>query len=238
MFGSTLKALADPRPVSVKPPSMLSKSRPNGLPCFRASSCSMSMSFSVETDLLDSTMRFDCRDTGTYPASARPCPFDCAKRLERRAIEEERPQDALVDHRDTPRLDAFVVVEVVAHQLDVAELLQRRIEDDAQKRRQDRLADLLAERLCVVDVPLAVGLDAVAEDLVEEDAGRAAREDRRARERIDERRLPQPRRAVSIMLRASAISCFSSGKPGRRAGEVARRRAAAPSRRRPSSRPG
>ena len=71
-----------------------------------------------------------------------------------------------------------------------------RIEDDAQERRQHRLADALGERLRIVGAPLAVALHAMTEDLVEEHPGGAPGQDRRPRERIDDRRLPQPREQV------------------------------------------
>ena len=51
----------------------------------------------------------------------------------------------------------------------------RRIEDDAQERRQHRLADPLREGLRIVGASLAVALHAMAEDLVEEHARRRAR---------------------------------------------------------------
>ena len=122
-FGSTLKAFGDPRPVVVKPPSMLSKNNPNGLPWRRASSRSWFISCSRDTVLLDSTCRFDWRDTGRNPGSALPCPFDLRKALQRRAIEQERLQHAFVDDRDALGLHALIVVEVVPHQLDVADFL-------------------------------------------------------------------------------------------------------------------
>ena len=110
---------------------------------------------------------------------------------ERRPVEQKGLENALVDDRDATPLDTLIVVNVVPHQLDVAELLQRRIEHHAQEIRQHRLTDAAREGLAVVGAPLPAALDAMAEDFVEEDAGGATGENRRAGKRIDERRLPQ-----------------------------------------------
>ena len=80
------------------------------------------------------------------------------------------------------RLDAFVVVIVPAVEIDAADLAAGGVEDHAEEIGQHLGADALGERLAFAFVLLAVAFDAVAEDLVEEDAGGAAGEDRRSDE--------------------------------------------------------
>jgi hypothetical protein len=102
-------------------------------------------------------------------------PVRFRKVLQWRAIEEKRLQHTLVDDRHALRFHTLVVVEVVPHQLDVADFLYRRIELYAQEIGQDRLADAACERLPVVGIALAVAFDAMAENLVEKHACCTAR---------------------------------------------------------------
>jgi len=69
--------------------------------------------------------------------------------------------------------------------------VQRRVEDDAEEIRQNALADAVGKRLAFLQVGLAMAFDAVAEDLVKEDAGGAAGENRRADERVGLRGVAQ-----------------------------------------------
>ena len=110
---------------------------------------------------------------------------------DRRPAHEERLQHAAIHRHDAPRFHAFVIVGIVADQLRGAVPVDRRIEGDAQELRQHLLVQPLGEGLRVVDLLGPVPLDAMAEDLVEEDASGAARQDRRAGIRIDHRRRSQ-----------------------------------------------
>ena len=106
------------------------------------------------------------------------------KALDGRARHQERPEHALVHGRDGARLHAFVVVVVPAVEIDAYGLAARGVEDHAEEAGQHIRADALGERLAFAFVLLAVAFDAVAEDLVEEDAGGAPGEDGRADERL------------------------------------------------------
>ena len=102
--------------------------------------------------------------------------------LDGRARHQERLQNALVHRRDGTPLDAFIVVVVPAVQIDAADLAARGVEDHAEEIGQHLGADALGEGLAFAFVLLAVAFDAMAEDLVEEDAGGAPGEDRRTDE--------------------------------------------------------
>ena len=133
------------------------------------------------------------------------------KRDQRRSAEQKGLEHALVHHCDAARLHALVVVEVVAHQLDAAARLQRRVEGHTQEVGEYRLVDTAAERLPVVGVALAVTLDAVAEDLVEEDAGARPKEspglnrDRRSARFAARRAAPSSARVGDSSLHRQAV---------------------------------
>jgi hypothetical protein len=115
---------------------------------------------------------------------------------QRRTVEQERLQHAAVDDRDALGLHALVVVEIVPHQLDVADLLHGRIERDAQKRGQHRLSNPARKRLAIIRVALAVALDTVAENLMKENTRGAPGQDRRAREGLDDGRPAETREQI------------------------------------------
>ena len=169
---------------------------------------------------LDSTCRFDCRDTGKKPGWR-----DRARWIgripQRRAIEQERLQHAVVDDDDALAPHALVVVDVVPHQLDVAHLLQGRVERDAEKGRQDRLPDAARKRLPVVGVALPVAFHAVAEDFMKEDPGSAPGQNGRARERFNERALREAGQQRHHRTRFGDELTLV-GQPIRRSSEVAR----------------
>jgi hypothetical protein len=98
--------------------------------------------------------------------------WKCRKR---RPSEQERLENALIDHGHGTSTHAFVVVPIEAGQRDVAQPFARRVEDHAQEGRQHRLVHAFGKRLRVVGVPLAVAFDAVSEGLVEEHARSPAR---------------------------------------------------------------
>ena len=113
------------------------------------------------------------------PLLPAPVAVRFVKPARRRTAEQEAPQHALVDQRGALGGHRLVVEAVKAVEVDAADARQRRIVVDRHEARHDRLADLLGEGLPLLLVLLAVPLDAVAEDLVEEDAGGAPLEDRR-----------------------------------------------------------
>ena len=187
-----MNACGPPRWVLVKPPEMSRNEQPVQLALAASPRRAADRAArSTGTIRFGSTTRFPWRDTTARPSCRRPCPFDCAKprvgdRLSRKPF--STPSDTSVarcaDH-------ALVVEAVEAVEVDAAQPRQRRIVVHRDERRHDRLADLLGERLPFLLVLLAVPLDAVAEDLVEEHARGAPLQDRRPDVRIGERRLPQ-----------------------------------------------
>ncbi len=120
--------------------------------------------------------------------------------LDRRARHQERLEDTVLDQGHVGGRDAFVVVVVVAAKIDVAESGHCRVVAHGEKRGQDRLADLLGEGLTLLDVLLAVALDAVAEDLVEEDAAGPVAQDGRAGVGLDQRGLAQGQYLIDDLL--------------------------------------
>ena len=97
----------------------------------------------------------------------------------------------MIDHGDAARPHPFVVEAVVSGQLGVAEPLQCRIEINRESRRQHCLRDPAGEGLPFIFVLLAVALEPVAEDLVEEHRAGAAGEDRRTGVRVQRGGAPQ-----------------------------------------------
>ena len=129
----------------------------------------------------DSTIRFDCRETTSAPACRRPWPLECGK-----------PWMGERDIRNVLRIPFSTTVTGCAGTPSSSKRYQPlrstpptfrlvRIEDDGEKIGQHAEADALGEGLAFGLVLLAVAFDAVAENLVEEDAGGAAGEDGRVR---------------------------------------------------------
>ena len=143
------------------------------------------------------------------------------ERAQRRTSEQECLQQPLLDDRDAARLHALVVVFVVPHQLGVAAGLQRRIEDDAEERRQDRLVDLGRRtsgrrRRCAAGCPRRGGR-----------RSRGRRRPRRGRREWRDPSRVQPAALCGgaassfIISRASLSSWLLVGQPIERAREVA-----------------
>ena len=178
--------------MNVKPPSTWSNRRPNDLPGL-ARLVLQPLDQLRERHAgrrLDDEVRL--AGDGPQPRLAAPVPVRPREARQRRPVQEELAEHAALHHRHAARAHALVVVLVEAGKLGVAELRARRVRHDIQERRQDRLAHHLRERLRIVGGLLPRSLDSVAEDLVEEDAGRAAREDRRPGVRVDHRRGAEP----------------------------------------------
>ena len=91
-----------------------------------------------------------------------------------RTRHQERLQNSVFNRHHAPRRDSLVVVAIRTVQVDTLKSLQRGIEHHAEKRRQHGLSDFSRKRPRIVGVTLAIAFDAVAEDLVEEHARRAA----------------------------------------------------------------
>src|ERR1700676_2913635 len=88
---------------------------------------------------------------------------------------------------DSRGRDTFVVEIVSACQFYAIQFFQRRVVDDAQKRRQHLLVYLLRECLSLRLIPLAMAFEPVSEDLVKEDCGGSARQQSRSRKRLRSR---------------------------------------------------
>ena len=102
------------------------------------------------------------------------------------ARHQEGVEDAVLDEIDAARRLAFVVVAIVAAEGDAVEGGEGGIVGDAEEGGQDLLAEQLGEGLAFVVAALTLAFEAVAEDLVEEDGGGAAAEDRRAVEGLSD----------------------------------------------------
>src|SRR5205809_8111702 len=97
--------------------------------------------------------------------------------LYRRAGHEECLQNPVIDGLDGPGGHAFVIVAVPAVEIDSIHLSLGGIESDREKIRKDWRVDALGEGLAFVLVLLAMDLDAVTEDFVEEHTRAAAGKD-------------------------------------------------------------
>jgi hypothetical protein len=132
----------------------------------------------------------DCRATTSRPAS-RARGRSSGGIRDRRAGHQEGLENSLFDQRNLARADAFVVEAVPAVQILAGRAVQRRVERHAEKFGQHAFADALGEGLAVGFVLLPVAFDAVAENFVEENAGRASAENGRADVGLDERGLQE-----------------------------------------------
>ena len=102
-----------------------------------------------------------------------------------------KPTSLPLSISEAVRAHAFVVEAIEAVELDAVERDELGVVVDREPVRRDVLADVARERLAAGQIFLAVTLDAVTEHLVEEHAGGAALEDRRADVRLGERRRVQ-----------------------------------------------
>ena len=127
-------------------------------------------------------MRFPWRPVGMWPDSARPWPLDCAKLAMGWRDMRKVFSTPFLDQLDAARGLALVVEVVVAAERSALERGERRIVGDAEERGQDGLAEHLGEGLALLVSALALALEAVAEDLVEEDGRGASAENCRAAE--------------------------------------------------------
>src|SRR5262249_55500253 len=93
-------------------------------------------------------------------------------------------QNSVINEGDRLCRHAFIIKLVVAEQVLIPQLLFRRVVYDAEKVRQNLLADFFREGLSFGDVLLAVTFGAMTEDFVEEDGGSAASQERGADSRI------------------------------------------------------
>ncbi len=129
------------------------------------------------------------------------------------ARHEEGLEHAVLNEVDALGFLAFVVVLVAAAEPGVAEFADRGIVGDGKKIGQNRLADVLGEGLALFVAALALALEAMAEDFVEEDGGGATGENGRAVEWLSDRSLAQrfealaelAHRGFEIGLRGKAV---------------------------------
>ena len=108
-----------------------------------------------------------------------------------RARHQEVLQNAVVDRNDGPGEHAFVIVFVVAVEIDASDALQCGVEGDCEEIREDLFADFLSEGLTFGFVFLAMTFDAMTEDFVEKDAGRATGKNRGSHKGFGDRSLQE-----------------------------------------------
>ena len=96
---------------------------------------------------------------------------------------QERLQNAVLHHRHRPGLHALVIVGVVAVEIHAIQRFAGGIEHDRKKTGQNRRSNRFGEGLAFGFVLLAMPLDAVTENLVEENRGGASGKNRGTNER-------------------------------------------------------
>src|SRR2546428_3456926 len=109
--------------------------------------------------------------------------------LDRGARHEERLENSVIHGVDALPGNALVVIGVPAIQVDTLPLSQAGIEHHREKFRQHAGIEALGEGLAFAFILLAMALDPVPENLVEENTGGSAGENGRAKEGLDNRRM-------------------------------------------------
>src|SRR5215467_15997495 len=111
--------------------------------------------------------------------------------LDRRARHEERFKSSVLHGDHALSGNSFVVKGIPAIQVSALPLSQSRIEHDRQKFRENAGAEAFSEGLAFAFIFLAMPLNPVPENLVEEDAGGSSGEDGRAEEGLHNRGLQE-----------------------------------------------
>src|ERR1700674_720516 len=115
-------------------------------------------------------------------------PVRLEKILDRHAGQKKIFQHTVLDEFHTAGRHALVVISVPTAKVSMVERVQGRIIGNAEKRRQNQLADLLGESLAFLLAALAMPFQAMSQDFMKKNGGRSSGKQRRTAEGFSHRR--------------------------------------------------